>query len=322
MSNLIESKIADFSNQIIILNTKSQLPASGVTSVVYFIKTDESNTSKATSYTWSGSAFVKLSDVATDMVFYDTMTAFPTTGFVDTLYVLNSYQFIYTWDIVSLSYIFLCQATTVEQQIINNIAVKYSSLSIVPVGIKIGVSYTIGFDTSPYVITGIVKRYMTTEEIMEYFLPLSGLSWSEIIGLSIILPEPISSTNSPNGGDMLSSQYDPGKSGVVNLSNDCRNFMGHSVAYFTTPTTANATAIANKIKTMTYVCTVANTTNVVHGLNFNPLTDELQCIDMKYSELMTSDNYTLNSNLISIDLTNWSLAVGDSVKFMLYTSIK
>lgn len=322
MSNLIKSKITDNNNQIIILNTKSQLPTTGITNVVYFIKIDESNTSKATSYTWNGSAYVKLSDITTDMIFYDAMSSFPTTGFADTLYVLNNYEFIYTYDSVSLKYIFLCQATSLQQQIINNIAVKYSSLSIVPVGIKINLTYIIGFDTSPYVITGNVKRYMSTENIMEYFSPLNGLLWEEILGLSIILPEPIISTNSPNGGDMLSSQYDPSRSGIISLAQSARSLNGHSEAYFTLPLTTNATNIANKIKTMTYTCTIPNTTNIVHNLIYDKNHDELQCIDLKYSEVLTSNNYTENINGISIDLTSWSLNVGEEILFTVFQSVK
>ena len=80
-ANLIHDDILTIGYKIIILDTKSQLPASGVTSVIYFIKVDESNTSKATSYIWSGSAFTKLSDRLTDIECHDTMSVFPTIGF-------------------------------------------------------------------------------------------------------------------------------------------------------------------------------------------------------------------------------------------------
>lgn len=76
----------------------------------------------------------------------------------------------------------------------------------------------------------------------------------------------------------------------------------------------------SKIKSSTFIATANNTTNIVHNLAFNPAKDDL-VVSYKGILLNLTDNYTHNSNNISIDL-DWSINTGEKVMFRLYKDVK
>ena len=85
----------------------------------------------------------------------------------------------------------------------------------------------------------------------------------------------------------------------------------------------NTNAINNKIQTTIFTATVNNTTNIVHGFtNYDKLHDTLQCIDTYYGSNLTNSNYTENANNLSIDLTSWSLNIGEQISFSLFKNVK
>jgi len=72
-----------------------------------------------------------------------------------------------------------------------------------------------------------------------------------------------------------------------------------------------------------FIATLDNTTNIIHGLNYNPLYDILQAFDMYVGGLLTiTENYTENINNNSIDLVEMSLKVGEKIKFNLFKNMK
>jgi len=81
--------------------------------------------------------------------------------------------------------------------------------------------------------------------------------------------------------------------------------------------------IASKIKTMTYTAVSDGISNVVHNLSYNPVTDDLNVIDLTFGQqLSVGDSYSENANLISIDLIGWTLSVGDKINFHLTKNVK
>jgi len=257
MANLLQAQLL-IPNQIIIFDLFSEKPTTGVINCIYYYKDTQ------ISYTWNPSyAFVQLSATVSDLTFYDNLTSFPTTGQTSTqLFALTGYNYIYTWDLSTLTYVFLCQATSIQQQIIDNIVVTYTSPAIPPIGLAMNATYTIGFDTMPFVASASTKFYMTTNNIMNYFSAISGLLWAEIIGADVFIPTPITPTYSANGGDMQLKVYDPSGSGTVSLAQSANTFQGHSLAYFTTPITANTSAI---VAINTVLADISTDTNSVAG---------------------------------------------------------
>ena len=55
------------------------------------------------------------------------------------------------------------------------------------------------------------------------------------------------------------------------------------------------TTVSNKIKSMTYTASTIGVTNIVHGLNYVPLTDELSVIDTSYDSVLTEGIECTNS---------------------------
>lgn len=83
----------------------------------------------------------------------------------------------------------------------------------------------------------------------------------------------------------------------------------------------NVTSLS--IKTAIYTSASDGVTNIVHGLSYVPLHDEIQVYDLYSGGLLTLGvNYTENANNISIDLLGWSLSKTSKIKFVLYKSIK
>lgn len=80
-------------------------------------------------------------------------------------------------------------------------------------------------------------------------------------------------------------------------------------------------SVNDKIKYKTFTSTTNGITNIVHNLDYNSSTDELLVF---YDGVLMdkTDNYTENSNEISIDLVGWSLSSGDIIKFNLYKNVK
>jgi len=79
----------------------------------------------------------------------------------------------------------------------------------------------------------------------------------------------------------------------------------------------------NKIKIITYTAISNGISNLIHNLNYNPVTDDLNVVDLTCGQqLSVGDNYTENANLISIDLIGWTLNSGDKISFHLTKNVK
>ena len=90
-----------------------------------------------------------------------------------------------------------------------------------------------------------------------------------------------------------------------------------------TTVTNNSTNINNKIKSMIYNASTTGVTNIIHGLNYDPVTDELNIVDLDYGSILTKDvEYSENINNISIDLLAWSLNSGDKLKIQVIKGVK
>ena len=348
MANLVQAQLL-LGNQIIIFNTYSQQPTTGQINCVYYYMDTK------ISYTWNGTAYVLLSNSVTDMSFFATISIFPTIGVVNQLYVLTGFDYIYTFDIPSSQYIFLCQATSLQQQIIDNIEVIYTYPAIPPSGLQINATYIIGFDYMPYVENGIgnIKIYMSTQNIMNYFSATSQLLWTEILGNAVIIPDVISVTESPNGGNMSTDKYDPNCTGIVNLAQSANTLQGHSLAYFTVPIAANTAAIlalsggtgteedsaqvttnTNNIATNTENI-ATNTTNIAtntenigtNAINTANNTTAIAANTLAISNIGaggSSAQTTTNTNNIATNTTNIATNatnIANKIQTMVYTSI-
>lgn len=65
---------------------------------------------------------------------------------------------------------------------------------------------------------------------------------------------------------------------------------------------------------ITFTAVSDNTTNIVHGQIYNPLKDILIPYYQGF-KLEKTDNYTENSDDISIDLVDWSISTGEKITF-------
>jgi len=84
----------------------------------------------------------------------------------------------------------------------------------------------------------------------------------------------------------------------------------------------NATNISSKIKTVVVTATVNSQSHVVHGLvGYDNTHDELQAL-YQGIQMTVGDNYSENTDKLSIDLLLWTIDSGEKIKFILYKGIK
>lgn len=114
------------------------------------------------------------------------------------------------------------------------------------------------------------------------------------------------------------------KSFAINVIKSIRDDLAvESTNEFTALTEAFSTVqeLKERISIATFTATASNTTRIVHNLTYNKLTDELQVYYMGML-LEKADNYIENTDNISINLSGWSLDLGEKIKFVLYKKIK
>jgi len=77
----------------------------------------------------------------------------------------------------------------------------------------------------------------------------------------------------------------------------------------------------SKIGVAVFTATANATTNIIHNLTYNPITDDLLVV---YGGLFleVDINYQNNINNISINLLGWSINIGEKIGFKIYRNVK
>jgi len=71
-----------------------------------------------------------------------------------------------------------------------------------------------------------------------------------------------------------------------------------------------------------FTATSNSTTHIIHGIvNYDPTHDKLKVFGGLYDSELDNTNYTLNGDLLSIDLVGWNISIGDVIRFELYKNL-
>jgi len=84
----------------------------------------------------------------------------------------------------------------------------------------------------------------------------------------------------------------------------------------------NSEDTQNKIKTMTYTATVDNTISIPHNLPYVSTTVELQIYYMYIGGLLVLGDQYIENTATSITLLDWSISIGERLKFVLIKNVK
>jgi hypothetical protein len=192
------------------------------------------------SYIWDSvsSTYAQLSNIATDLLFYTDLSSLPSVGDTISLYVTQNNNYIYKWNSDNLSYEYFKSVTSEALMLLEGTYCKYSCPSIPPKNISIDKVYRIFSDNGKTYIVNDKKEklYLDINMIMIYFIPSSGISWSELLGHAQI-PEPIDYSGVSNVNEIailnsLKEILDVNNNNYIDYSEDSGKLNGKTGSYY------------------------------------------------------------------------------------------